>query len=123
MEFYILSDSLTLLQTVATLIDQGEGYPVPGGQTLHHALLETRQDGLEYALLADNIVAQYLAGLVAAVTGNQGDAVQVAADWAALNAGEIAEVVYEIPAGAFVGVAVTLGSKGAGWTLPEGVGS
>jgi|SRR3990167_210187 len=115
MAYYILSTSIQLLSTVASLIDQGEGYPKPGGQTLHHALPETRHDGVEYALLADDIAAKYLAGLVAAVTGNQGDAVQVAADWAALNAGEIEQAVYEIPAGPFAGVAVRLGSKDAEW--------
>lgn len=119
MAFYILTTNLQLLQTVAALIDQGEGYPVPDGQTLHHALPETRRDGLEYALLADDVAAKYLAGLVAAVTANEGDAVQVAADWAALNAGEVEQAVYEIPAGPFVGVAVRLGSKGAGWNPPD----
>ena len=116
MTYHILSSNLQLLETVADLIDQGEGYPKPGGYTLHHAIPETRHDSGEYALLADDVAAKYLATLVAAVTGDQGNAEQVAADWAALNAGEIASAEYTIPAGDFAGVVVTLGTKGAEWT-------
>jgi hypothetical protein len=119
MAYHILTTNLQLLQTVADLIDAGEGYPKPGGYTLHHALVETRHDGGEYALLADDVAAKYLATLVAAVTGDQGNAEQVAADWAALNAGEIASAEYTIPAGDFAGVVVTLGTKGVEWTPPD----
>lgn len=122
MAYHILTDNLLILQTIASLIDDGEGYPKPGGYTLHHAIPETRHDGLEYALLADDIAAKYLAGLVAAVTDDQGNAEQVAADWAALNAGEIASAEYTIPAGDFTGVVVVQGSKGAEWTPPETMG-
>ena len=114
-----MTTNLQLLQTVADLIDAGEGYPKPGGYPLHHALVETRHDGGEYALLADDVAAKYLATLVAAVTGDQGNAEQVAADWAALNAGEIASAEYTIPAGDFAGVVVTLGTKGVEWTPPD----
>ncbi len=116
MTYHILSANPQLLETVASLIDQGEGYLKPGGLTLHHATVETRPDGLEYALLADDVAARYIGLLVAAVTANEGDAVQVAADWAALQAGSLAFVEYVLPAGSFVGQSVRIGVKGAEWT-------
>ena len=118
--FHILSTNLTLLQLLADTIDAGEGYPIPGGLTEHHAVPETRHDGNEYALLADDVAAKYLAALVAAVV-EDGDAGQVAADWQALQAGEIAEMAYSIEAGPFAGVSVRVGVKPAEWTPPPDV--
>ena len=121
MAYHILTDNLQLLQTVAALIDAGEGYPIPGGYTLHHAIPETRHDGAEYALLADDVAAKYLAALVAAVV-EDGDAAQVAADWQALQAGDVAEGEYNIESGPFAGVNVRIGVKGVEWTPPEQTG-
>lgn len=118
MTYHITTTSLPLLQVLADTIDQGEGYPLPGGQTLHHAIPETRHDGAEYALLADDVAAQYLAALVAAVVAD-GDAAQVAADWQALQAGDATEIVYNIDAGPFAGVSVRVGAKSADWTPPD----
>lgn len=122
MTFHILSTNLQLLQTVAALIDQGEGYPKPGGQTLHHVLPETRQDGIEYALLADDVAAKYIGLLVAQLTANEGDAEQVAADWIALQSGVLVSVEYVIPAGAFAGELVRIAKKGGEWTPPNTMG-
>ncbi len=120
MTYHILSSDLQLLETVATLIDAGEGYPKPpGGLTLHHALPETRHDGLEYALLADDVVASYLAILVASVAGEGADVEQVAADWIALKMEVIESASYTIDEGVFAGVVVRIGVKGAEWTPPE----
>lgn len=119
MIFHILSTNLQLLQTVAALIDQGEGYPVPGGQTLHHALPETRHDGLEYALLADDVAAEYIGMLVASLTNNAGNAEQVAQDWQELQNGVLVSVEYTIPTGAFAGESVRIAQKGAEWTPPN----
>ncbi len=119
MTYHILSTNQSLLQTVSALIDQGEGYPKAGGQTLHHALPETRHDGLEYALLADDVVASYLAILVASVAGEGADVEQVAADWIALKMGVIESASYTIDDGTFAGVVVRIGVKGAGWTPVE----
>lgn len=116
MTYHILSANMQLLETVSGLIDQGEGYPKPGGLTLHHATVETRHDGLEYALLADDIAARYIGLLVAQMTANEGDAAQVAADWAALQAGTVEFVEYVLPAGPFAGQSVRIGTKGAEWT-------
>ena len=116
MEFYILSDNLQLLEPVSARIDQGEGYPRADGVTLHHALVETSTSGAEFALIADDVAATYIGRLVAAVTANEGDAVQVAADWAALQVGSVAMLEYVLPAGPFVGESVRIGSKGAEWT-------
>lgn len=120
MAYHILTTNLTLLQLLANTIDAGEGYPLPGGQTLHHAIPEERHDGAEYALLADDVAAKYLAALVAAVVAD-GNAAQVAADWQALQAGEIAEMVYSIESGPFAGESVRVGVKSAEWTPPPDV--
>lgn len=122
MTYHILSANLQLLETVASLIDQGEGYPKPGGYTLHHALVETRPDGLEYAILADDTVASYLAILVASVAGEGADVEQVAADWVALKMEVIESASYTIAEGIFAGVVVTIGSKAAEWTPLDGMG-
>lgn len=119
MTYHILSANLQLLETVAALIDYGESYPKPGGQTLHHALVETRPDGLEYALLADDVVASYLAILVASVAGEGADVEQVAADWIALKMGVIESASYTIDEGTFAGVVVRIAVKGVEWTPVE----
>lgn len=97
MTFHILTTTLPLLQLIADSIDRGEGYPRPGGSTLHHALPETRHDGAEYALLADDIAAKYIGALVGAVTG--------------------------IPAGPFAGESVRIAEKAAEWTPPDVMGA
>ena len=51
-----------------------------------------------------------------------GDAAQVAADWQALQAGDVAEVEYNIESGPFAGVNVRIGVKGVEWTPPEQTG-
>jgi hypothetical protein len=122
MEFYILSDNLQLLETVSALIDQGEGYPRPDGLTLHHALMETSPPGVEFALIADDVAAKYIGLLVAAVTANEGDAAQVAADWQALQAGTVEGLEYVFPAGPFTGQSVRIGVKGNEWTQGDMVG-
>lgn len=120
MAYHILSTNLQLLQLLADTIDNGEGYPRPGGHTLHHAIPETRHDGAEYALLADGVAAKYLAALVAAVV-EDGNAAQVAADWQALQAGDVESVAYSIEGGPFAGVSVRVGVKDAEWTPPPDV--
>lgn len=120
--YYILSTNLQLLSTVANLIDDGEGYPRPDGLTLHHALVESSPTGAEYALIADDVAAKYIGLLVAAVTANEGDAAQVAADWQALQAGTVEGLEYVFPAGPFVGQSVRIGQKGAEWTQGDMMG-
>ena len=119
MTYHTLSTNIQLLQTVASLIDQGEGYPKPGGMTLHHALPETRPDGLEYALLADDVVASYLAILVASVAGEGADVEKVAADWIALKMGVIESASYTIDEGVFAAESVRIAVKSVEWTPLE----
>lgn len=118
MAFYILSSNRGLLQLLADTIDHGEGYPKPGGRTLHHALVETRHDGGEYALLADDVAAKYLGDLVTAVVPDA-DVDTVAADWQALQAGTVTEVVYVLDRGPFAGESARIGTKGPEWEPPE----